>query len=91
MLKNYLETVETHGRREIAGGGVHNEKDRVHRIGLPGQDTIAGRLISQGEELVIWNRTIEKGRGVPAELADCPKQVAQQSDVIFLNLFDKLH
>nr|MBP7528849.1 NAD(P)-dependent oxidoreductase [Syntrophorhabdaceae bacterium] len=45
--------------------------------------TIAGRLISQGEELVIWNRTIEKGRGMSAELADCPKQVAQRSDVIF--------
>ena len=52
--------------------------------------TIAGRLISQGEELVIWNRTIEKGRGMAAELADCPKQVAQRSNVIFLNLFDSV-
>ena len=41
---------------------------------------IAGRLISQGVQLVVWNRTREKANGLASLVAKVP--------VVFLNLTD---
>ncbi|CAJ38192.1 NAD(P)-dependent oxidoreductase [Methanocella arvoryzae] len=50
--------------------------------------TIAKRLISEGVELVVWNRTIEKAADLGVRVADTPAAVISGVDVVFLNLFD---
>src|SRR5438445_10589049 len=49
---------------------------------------IAGRLISQGVQLVVWNRTREKANGLGAEVADSPASLVAKVPVVFLNLTD---
>ncbi len=49
---------------------------------------IATRLISQGHELVVWNRTISKADGLNVTLAKSPAEVASGVDLVFLCLFD---
>ncbi|MGA9097639.1 MAG: NAD(P)-dependent oxidoreductase [Methanotrichaceae archaeon] len=50
--------------------------------------TIAKRLISEGVELIIWNRTIEKARDLNAEIAESPAALISDVSVLFINLFD---
>ncbi len=56
-------------------------------LGTLGQ-TMAERLISEGVELTVWNRTASKADGLKAETAESPARVFESAEVIFLNLFD---
>ncbi len=49
---------------------------------------MAKRLLSEGVELIVWNRTREKAQDLGCPVADTPAAVAETADVIFLNLFD---
>ena len=49
---------------------------------------IATRLVSQGHELLVWNRTASKAAGLSATLAKSPSEVASEVHVVFLCLFD---
>lgn len=50
--------------------------------------TMAERLISEGVELTLWNRTMEKSKGLKAETAGSPADLVAGVDILFLNLFD---
>jgi 3-hydroxyisobutyrate dehydrogenase len=50
--------------------------------------TIAKRLISEGVDLIVWNRTREKGLDLGVEMAATPSELMGEVDVVFLNLFD---
>jgi 3-hydroxyisobutyrate dehydrogenase len=56
-------------------------------LGVLGK-TIARRLIEQGVELVVWNRTIDKARDLGAEIASSPAGVFAKVPLVFLNLSD---
>lgn len=47
---------------------------------------MAKRLISQGEELIVWNRTIEKATDLGCKLAKNPATLISEVDVVFVNL-----
>lgn len=49
---------------------------------------IAQRLISEGIELTVWNRTIEKAQGLNAKVAESPAALVSNVPVLFINLFD---
>jgi len=49
---------------------------------------MAGRLISEGIHLTVWNRTRAKAEGLKADVADNPADLMSKCDVVFLNLFD---
>jgi len=49
---------------------------------------MAKRLISEGIDLVVWNRTTDKAKGLQAEVAKSPAEVMTKSEVIFINVFD---
>jgi 3-hydroxyisobutyrate dehydrogenase len=49
---------------------------------------MAKRLMSEGVELVVWNRTIKKASDLGAEIAESPAGVVAKTDVVFMNLFD---
>lgn len=53
---------------------------------------MAGRLASQGVDLILWNRTAEKadllGRELGLPVAENPVDLAEKNEVIFLSLFD---
>jgi len=49
---------------------------------------MARRLMSEGIELVVWNRTAEKAADLGAAIADSPADLAASTDIIFINLFD---
>jgi len=49
---------------------------------------MARRLMSEGTELVVWNRTAEKAADLGVAVADSPADLAAKTDVIFMNLFD---
>jgi 3-hydroxyisobutyrate dehydrogenase len=49
---------------------------------------IANRLIAEGEELLVWNRSKNKINGIKARTADSPKQVIDEVQVSFLCLSD---
>ena len=49
---------------------------------------IAIRLISEGTELIVWNRTREKATDLDAKIAESPSKILSETDVVFLNLFD---
>lgn len=51
-------------------------------------NAMAMRLMSEGVELIVWNRTKEKATDLGAEIAESPSGVAAKADVVFLNLFD---
>lgn len=58
-------------------------------IGLGSLGTaIARRLIGQGENILVWNRTKSKIENIKAEMAVSPGEVVEQCPVIILNLFD---
>jgi len=50
--------------------------------------TIAQHLIEEGEELLVWNRTISKAEGLGAAIGASPADVVAQCDVVILNLRD---
>lgn len=49
---------------------------------------IAGRLIECQHTLTVWNRSTEKTAGLQATIAASPAEVARQSEIINLCLFD---
>ena len=49
---------------------------------------MAERLISQGVELTVWNRTAGKASGLKATVAGSPSEVIDKNEIVFLNLFD---
>lgn len=49
---------------------------------------MAERLIEQGLELVVWNRTPRRAEGLNATVAESPSDVISKTDHVFLNLFD---
>ena len=51
---------------------------------------IAGRLIAEGVELIVWNRTITKAQGMNAVIADSPASLAGAVDTIVVCLFDSV-
>lgn len=50
--------------------------------------TIAKRLIGEGVDLVVWNRTKEKAQDLGVAIAATPAALISSADVVFLNLFD---
>ncbi len=50
--------------------------------------TMAKRLLSQGVELSVWNRTKEKALGLGVPVAESPSELINRVDTVFLNLFD---
>jgi 3-hydroxyisobutyrate dehydrogenase len=51
---------------------------------------IAGRLLDCGHTLTVWNKSMDKARGLKATLAVSPGDVALQADIICLCLFDSV-
>lgn len=49
---------------------------------------MAKRLLSEGVDLIVWNRTREKAADLGVEVADTPASLIARTDIIFLNLFD---
>ncbi len=49
---------------------------------------MARRLMSEGEQLLVWNRTSKKAEDLGAEVAETPADLINQVQVVFLNLFD---
>ena len=49
---------------------------------------IARRLIVEGVELIVWNRTAEKTIDLGVETTETPAGLLTEADIIFLNLFD---
>ncbi len=49
---------------------------------------MAKNLISQGADLMVWNRTREKAEDLGVEMAHSPADMMSKADVIFLNLTD---
>ena len=62
---------------------------KIGSIGLGnlGQ-AICTRLSSLGDELVVYNRNKEKIKDLPYKIANTPKDILKECDVIFLCLFD---
>jgi 3-hydroxyisobutyrate dehydrogenase len=50
--------------------------------------TMAKRLMSEGVELSVWNRTRGKAEDLGADIADSPASLISSVEVLFLNLFD---
>ena len=50
--------------------------------------SMAKRLLSEGVELIVWNRTREKALDLGAEIAESPADLLTRTETIFLNLFD---
>ena len=50
--------------------------------------TIAKHLISEGVDLIVWNRTPSKGLDLGVDMAATPADLIRKVDVVFLNLFD---
>jgi len=49
---------------------------------------IAGRLLTCGHSLTVWNRTASKADGFQVEIAASPTAVADKTEIIFICLFD---
>jgi len=49
---------------------------------------ITKRLIAEGIELAVWNRTREKASDLGVEVAANPADLVSRVDMVFLNLFD---
>jgi 3-hydroxyisobutyrate dehydrogenase len=77
-------------------GVVHHlkEKERISDmaigfIGLGNLGTaIARRLISEGEELIVWNRSRLKAEELGAQIADSPADLISRVSICFLCLSD---
>lgn len=62
---------------------------RIGFIGLGNLGSaMARRLMSEGITLTLWNRTIEKAKGLGQSIAGSPAELISQVDMVFLNLFD---
>jgi len=62
---------------------------RVGYIGLGTLGkTMVRRLISEGVELTLWNRTRNKCEGLGMKIASSPAELISSVDTLFLNLFD---
>jgi 3-hydroxyisobutyrate dehydrogenase len=70
------------------GGGYNARVDRVGFVGLGVMGLpMAGHLLEAGHDLTVWNRTIEKARGIGrkgARIADSLGQLALLCDVVLL-------
>lgn len=69
------------------GSSLHAMKAGFIGIGHMGR-AMAGRLLSEGVELVVWNRTRNKAQGLNAEIAETPAEVVSATPVVFVSLFD---
>jgi 3-hydroxyisobutyrate dehydrogenase len=49
---------------------------------------MAKRLMSEGVDVVVWNRTKEKAADLGVEVAETPASLIARADRVFLNLFD---
>ena len=49
---------------------------------------MAKRLIAEGVDLTVWNRTREKAAILGVPVAESPAELISEVDVLFLNLFD---
>lgn len=49
---------------------------------------MAKRLIGEGVELIVWNRTKEKAADLGVPVAGSPKELISKVDIVFLSLFD---
>jgi 3-hydroxyisobutyrate dehydrogenase len=49
---------------------------------------MAKRLIGEGVELIVWNRTKEKAADLGVPVAGSPKELISKADIVFLSLFD---
>ncbi|GAB6183566.1 NAD(P)-dependent oxidoreductase [Thermodesulfovibrio hydrogeniphilus] len=49
---------------------------------------MAKRLISEGVDLIVWNRTIEKARDLGCLIANTPAELVSKTDMVILNLKD---
>ncbi|MFO7968194.1 MAG: NAD(P)-dependent oxidoreductase [Archaeoglobaceae archaeon] len=49
---------------------------------------MARNLISQGADVVVWNRTRKKAEDLGVEIAQNPADLMNKSDIVFLNLTD---
>lgn len=64
---------------------------RVGFIGLGNLGmTMAKRLISEGIDLTVWNRTVEKAKALNCPVAKDPADLISRTDIVFLNLFDSV-
>lgn len=50
--------------------------------------TMAKRLIAEGADLSVWNRTREKAADMGVPVAGSPSKLISAVDIVFLNLFD---
>jgi 3-hydroxyisobutyrate dehydrogenase len=50
--------------------------------------TMAKRLISEGVDLIVWNRSPEKGSDLGVDIAKTPSELIGKVDVVFVSLFD---
>jgi 3-hydroxyisobutyrate dehydrogenase len=50
--------------------------------------TMAGRLISEGLEVTVWNRTPAKAVDLGVPVAESPARLIQKVDTLIINLFD---
>lgn len=49
---------------------------------------MATRLLSQGVDLMVWNRTRGKAADLGVEIADSPRELISRTPLVFLNLYD---
>jgi len=50
--------------------------------------TMAKRLVSEGVDLIVWNRTREKCTDLGVDIATTPAELIAKANITFLNLFD---
>jgi 3-hydroxyisobutyrate dehydrogenase len=58
-------------------------------LGVMGR-AIARRLIVEGTDLLVWNRTAEKALGLGLSCAETPGELLRENEVVFLCLFDSI-
>lgn len=49
---------------------------------------MAQRLIVEGVDLTVWNRTMEKTLGLGVPIAETPADLLRDNEIVFLSLFD---
>ncbi len=50
--------------------------------------TMARRLIDQGEDLTVWNRTKSKAEDLNVPIAESPADLVTKTDIVFINVSD---
>jgi 3-hydroxyisobutyrate dehydrogenase len=85
-------TAAERDRQRASGRTKMNTVQDTRSIGFIGLGNLgkamAERLIHEGVNLTVWNRTQQKSVGVEARWADSPREVTAVTDTIVLNLFD---